>query len=357
MEDKDTISWQIFSLTQVNPQEQFFYSENGKAIDLNDSSTWNGSCCPRIILCTSEHTFMSPHEKICTDRIANGFPIVQPAYQTSCNKTVCANCATSCFSRTKFIPNPNQKHLITDLQLISGDVDAEPPAGYEKAALDLNSTASGPYVYLCFRKGDGRPITHIRIFTSEVAEGYETLSISGLNYRIGYRKASAEQLQTFRGLALFDLRARHVDLDEVDQPSKPWVVQEWIRIRRNLHERVPGTTPIYLEYQLAAIGSVQCQHDGCQFRDPQHRIQIDACVPFFYEKYLKEEANARRARWAMGMEKMMAIFQRNAMHVRKYEDQSLQRRALECIPVQRLEKEAREDTGSADRIPLKFRVR
>lgn len=51
---------------------------------------------------------------------------------------------------------------ITEMTVISGNSSSiQPPAGYTKIPRDLNQGAGGKYIYLCYKRGAGAPITGI----------------------------------------------------------------------------------------------------------------------------------------------------------------------------------------------------
>lgn len=61
--------------------------------------------------------------------------------------------------------NPDQP--ITDLKIVAGGKDVKPPKGYDRLRWDLNRGAGGPYIYLCVKRGDGKPLTGLKVIESK----------------------------------------------------------------------------------------------------------------------------------------------------------------------------------------------
>lgn len=55
---------------------------------------------------------------------------------------------------------------ISEITAVTGDRNTPAPAGYEKIDVDLNMDAGGDYVYLCYQKNDGEPITDIEVMST-----------------------------------------------------------------------------------------------------------------------------------------------------------------------------------------------
>jgi hypothetical protein len=56
------------------------------------------------------------------------------------------------------------QEAISELTVINGGSSSiQPPAGYTKINVDLNQGAGGDYIYLCYKKGVGAPITGIAV--------------------------------------------------------------------------------------------------------------------------------------------------------------------------------------------------
>lgn len=54
--------------------------------------------------------------------------------------------------------------IITEVTVITGGSSSiTAPAGYTKIPIDLNQGASGDYIYLCYRKGVGAPLTGLAV--------------------------------------------------------------------------------------------------------------------------------------------------------------------------------------------------
>ncbi len=55
-----------------------------------------------------------------------------------------------------------QEETISEVIVIRGGSSGiQPPAGYVKIAHDLNAGAGGDYIYVCYKKGVGAPITSL----------------------------------------------------------------------------------------------------------------------------------------------------------------------------------------------------
>lgn len=84
---------------------------------------------------------------------------------------------------------------ITDLQVVVGD---SVPPGFTRIAVDLNKGAHGKYIYLCFKRGSGSPITDLKVILGQKAPplGYTKIPVD-LNQGAGgeyiylcYKKSS-----------------------------------------------------------------------------------------------------------------------------------------------------------------------
>jgi hypothetical protein len=70
---------------------------------------------------------------------------------------------------------------ITGLEVVTGKPPIEAPPGFKKLDADLNKGAKGKYIYLCYKRGGGRPITDLAVIvdgSSKVAApaGYTKIS-------------------------------------------------------------------------------------------------------------------------------------------------------------------------------------
>lgn len=60
------------------------------------------------------------------------------------------------------VPASAQQETITEVTVIrGGSAGIQPPVGYTKIPHDLNAGAGGDYIYLCYKKGVGAPITSL----------------------------------------------------------------------------------------------------------------------------------------------------------------------------------------------------
>jgi hypothetical protein len=53
--------------------------------------------------------------------------------------------------------------------IYGGSSGIQPPAGYTKIPVDLNQGAGGDYIYLCYKKGVGAPVTAVAITLGNAA--------------------------------------------------------------------------------------------------------------------------------------------------------------------------------------------
>ncbi len=59
---------------------------------------------------------------------------------------------------------------ISELTVISGgSSDIQPPQGYSKINVDLNQGAGGDFIYVCYKKGIGAPITGLAVTLNDGA--------------------------------------------------------------------------------------------------------------------------------------------------------------------------------------------
>ncbi len=56
---------------------------------------------------------------------------------------------------------------ITNLQVIVGNSSAQVPPGFTKIPVDLNKGAKGKYIYLCFKRDSGTPITGVTVISGK----------------------------------------------------------------------------------------------------------------------------------------------------------------------------------------------
>jgi hypothetical protein len=59
------------------------------------------------------------------------------------------------------------QEYITELRIVAGNDPRPAPAGYTKINKDLNKGAGGDFIYLCYKKGDGAPLTKIFVTIGE----------------------------------------------------------------------------------------------------------------------------------------------------------------------------------------------
>ena len=64
--------------------------------------------------------------------------------------------AASCLVMAGFA---RAQETISEVTVIRGGSGVQPPAGWVRVNADLNAGAGGDYIYLCYKKGVGAPIT------------------------------------------------------------------------------------------------------------------------------------------------------------------------------------------------------
>jgi hypothetical protein len=57
----------------------------------------------------------------------------------------------------------NAQGPISEVMVIYGGSGVQPPAGWEKIPRDLNAGAGGDYIYACYKRGVGAPITNLYV--------------------------------------------------------------------------------------------------------------------------------------------------------------------------------------------------
>lgn len=71
-----------------------------------------------------------------------------------------------------FTANVQAQTAISEVTVINGgNSGIAPPAGYTRINTDLNSGSGGDYIYACFKRGDGTPITGLAVTEGATPEG------------------------------------------------------------------------------------------------------------------------------------------------------------------------------------------
>ncbi|RHY90457.1 hypothetical protein DYB35_006178 [Aphanomyces astaci] len=219
-----------------------------------------------------------------------------------------------------------RQSFICDLAVVVGAADVPAPLGFTKLNVDLNHTASGPFVFLCYKRGGNRrPVSHVKVVhglptAPPQVDGYEVLPVNlnhGTNSSIGIylcvRRLAADAWRQLSGLALHDL---HVSSS---RDPGPFVLSQV-----DLNGGNDGTTPLFLRYKLNPVAGFQIV--AAQHIDATLRRSWNATAAIHFER---EEARLKQ---------MLAGQLHNTL---KYERQDYQARALAAIPLARLHERAR----------------
>ncbi|CAK4749439.1 unnamed protein product [Aphanomyces euteiches] len=346
------LAFQLFSLLGVDVEEQLLLTSSGRRVDPDETFATFAASTPWLLLLRSlppeAGTFNpfvdSDWQTSCTRLVASQVPLVQPAY-TANGIPVCHSCATTCCSQGVLVqPVENnvevrqrvQNQFICDLDVIVGAADVSPPVGYTKLNVDLNYSASGPFVFLCYKTGGpSRPIAHVKVVhtpdpeTLPQLKGYTTLPVncnigtkSTTGVFICYSRVPATDFRNLSGLAIQALN--------VSSESIEGAVQSTL----DLNAGNAGATPLFLSYTLNPLGGFVCgwlQLSSAQVTAAQHldatqrRVWHEAAIKHFQieEPRLKE---------------MLTGQLQNTM---KYERKDFQEKALATIPLTLLHERAR----------------
>lgn len=133
---------------------------------------------------------------------------------------------------------------ITELAVIHGGSSTIPaPAGFTKIPLDLNKDAGGDFVYLCYRRGIGAPITGLAVTVNNAAPPSSAYTRLGVDLNVGCGGDTDYLWLWFtRDPACTTIRDLHVQDNRGDPPTG------FTRIDVDLNQGAHGAF-IYLSYR------------------------------------------------------------------------------------------------------------
>lgn len=133
---------------------------------------------------------------------------------------------------------------ITELAVIhGGNSSISPPAGFSRISVDLNAGAGGDFVYLCYRRGIGTPITGLAVTVNNGAPPSSAYSRIDVDLNVGCGgDTDYIWLWYTRDPACTTLRDLHVQADSSDPPTG------FTRINVDLNRGAHGAF-VYLSYR------------------------------------------------------------------------------------------------------------
>ena len=139
---------------------------------------------------------------------------------------------------------------ITGLDVIYGQ-DTPPPPGYTKIDVDINKGAGGEYIYLCYSKEPGEPITSIQVFASDSSD---------FQIQSGYTKIDKDLNKGAGGKYIYMGYSRnktYLPIAEVGviQGSDRLVYppnDQWVRINQDCNEGAGGVYT-YVSYKMTNL--------------------------------------------------------------------------------------------------------
>ncbi|KAE9209705.1 hypothetical protein PF004_g16395 [Phytophthora fragariae] len=403
----DLLQCQLLSLVGVLPDDQVLLSPSGEVLYSPSKADVATIAVPTegrprfFLLSSAESTakgrgVATDWTQICTKSTFGNAAVVQPAFRKIAPSggdplatLICGPCTRTC--TTGFQPvSPMEwgaskkmaSRFISEIAVVTGDVDVAAPAGFTKLPGDLNYSASGDYVYLCVKRGDPNALTQLHVLfyqldgeSSSAAERAKEKGVyiaekvvdvdcnsggtardgSGMCVRIGYDSVqllgNKEQLETF---GITDIT---VVVGDQPPPSA-----EYVKITRNLNEGAPGALPVFICYRLAPLGGFACnssrehsEFGECLFAT-RHVTGIE-CVLDFDEQRLcfarTTLAAARRrgdeaimeAHYRQHQSGMLGRLQSGLQRAQSYESRKMQEEALKRIPVDVLHERAQANTS------------
>lgn len=389
----DLFQCQLLSLVGLLPEEQILMSSYGEIVYSNNKSNaaiaLSAKSHSRFFLFSSSSSsfeLASDWREICTKSTFGDAAMVQPAYRKIAPSgadplatLICEPCARTC--TTGFQPvNPLEwtankaltSRFISDVTIVSGDVDVAAPSGYTKLPVELNYSGSGNYAYLCIKRGGPRALTQLFVHIEEVgdtksSEGslndldkvmpldhdndYGSPATVGANVYIGYNTVQAAgNMEKLTTLAITDIA---VIVSEQVAPASAY-----IKITRNLNEGAIGSDPVYLSYRLSPLGGFVCntsqehsEFGECLFAT-RHATEVNSVLDVM-ERGLNPPQNtlaAARMRvdatfmsdhYRQHQPSMIQRLQSGVQRAQSYESKHMQEAALKRIPVKELEERAR----------------
>ncbi|ETV85810.1 hypothetical protein, variant 2 [Aphanomyces astaci] len=367
------LCFQLYSLLGVDVDSQVLVTSTGHKVTLDDTIASLTASAPWLLLLDSttpsscfNPSIDSDWKDICTRLVAPNIPLAQPAYNLH-GMAICQPCATTCVSTSgSFIEAVEntadtrdhiRQSFICDLAVVVGAADVPAPLGFTKLNVDLNHTASGPFVFLCYKRGGNRrPVSHVKVVhglptAPPQVDGYEVLpvnlnhgTISSIGIYLCVRRLAADAWRQLSGLALHDLH--------VSSSRDPGA---FVLSQVDLNGGNDGTTPLFLRYKLNPVAGFVCgKHGECLF-EPRVTGGHESATSWTHltsqqqivaaqhiDATLRRSWNATAAihfeREEARLKQMLAGQLHNTL---KYERQDYQAQALAAIPLARLHERAR----------------
>ncbi|KAI9912108.1 hypothetical protein PsorP6_008857 [Peronosclerospora sorghi] len=398
----DILQCQLLSLVGVVPEEQVLVScTTGEVVygpsQHNETTTALFiEPCPRFFLFPSSSSRSELPEipadwrQICTKSTFGDAAVVQPAFRKIAPSgsdllatLVCEPCARTCSTGTILTSSTYEylwmvntgfqlvsplewtasqeiaSRFISEITIITGDVDVAAPSGFTRLPVELNYSTSGDYMYLCIKRGGPRALTQIRVLSQHqraalkherVIEGGSTGDRPGPLLCIGYDRVqlqgNLEQLQT---PAIADIA--------VVVGNQPPPSPSYVKISENLNEGVMGSFPVFLYYLLLPLGGFVCdsrRHSDfgeCLFATrrlngvdsvlelDEQRLTLAHTVLAVERK--RGDTAVLEKYYRQNQPRMLQRLQSGLERAQSYEDKTMQEEALKRIPVEKLHERAR----------------
>ncbi|KAF0686418.1 Aste57867_21789 [Aphanomyces stellatus] len=385
------LSFQLFSLLGVDVDSQHLVTCTGRTVLPDETYASFAASSPWLLLSSSsDGSSFNPsidvdwHES-CSRLVAPHVPLVQPAF--SANGTpVCQSCAMTCCSQGSLVmPIQNnvetrdriRGQFICEVDLVVGAADVAVPHGFTKVPVDLNHSVSGPFIFLCYKKGttpvlcpsylqnlivhvstggSTRPIAHIKVVHSSdivpQVKGYTTIPVNcntGTTSAVGvylcYRRVPAADFRALQGLALQSVA--------ISPSSSP--IEGMVQSPLDLNAGHAGATPLHLYSSTNPLAGFVCGNHGMCLFEPRLRLdktsetdswtelsshqlqaatQLDAALRRQWQASDAKHFEQEEAR----LKQMLAGQLQNTL---KYERRDYQARALATIPMPLLQERAR----------------
>ncbi|CEG37405.1 Peptide:N-glycanase [Plasmopara halstedii] len=389
----DLLQCQLLSLVGVLPNEQILFSSSGEILYSHNKTqvatiAVSTISRPRFFLSARSNPTLalaSDWRQICTKCTFGDAAVVQPAYRKIVPDggdplvtLICESCARTC--TTEFQPvSPLElassksfiSKFISDLVIVSGDIDVGAPPGYTKLSVALNHSASGDYVYLCLKRGGPRALTQIHVLLEEMQSakssaefivkgteevivtdydtGYGSHDTAGTRFHIGYDTVQVSgNMEDVETLAITEITV--IVGEQVGPPG-------FIKITRNLNKGILGSVPVHLWYRVSPLGGFVCdssrEHNKfgeCLFAT-RHLKYLDSVIDVMNKglssaqktlaaERLRVDANAIDIHYRQHQPGMLKRLQSGLERAQSYENKHMQEEALKRIPVDNLHERA-----------------
>ncbi|ETW07979.1 hypothetical protein H310_02366 [Aphanomyces invadans] len=356
------LSFQLYSLLGVYVESQVLVTSTGRKVAMDDTIASISKPIPWLLLVDSAapSSSFSPAtdsdwRDSCTRLVAPSIPLVQAAFDFN-GSPICQSCATTCaLASGSLVPAVSnsaetrdrlRQSFICDLDVVVGAADVPPPMGFTKLNADLNHTASGPFVFLCYKRGGSRlPISHVKLIHGEappLVEGYTVLPVnlnhgtkSNTGIYLCFQRLAGEDWRQLSGLAL----------QELDVSSSRVGGNGFVRSQVDVNEGNVGATPLFLRYKVNPVAGFICgSHGECLFEPriagtsssrswPQlsaHQVHAAQVMDGLVRDKWNTEAARHFEQQEAQLKQMLAGQLQNML---KYERQDYQASALATIPL------------------------